>query len=212
MTVAKSELQVSNRTFPSSDTPSIELPARRLCFLLPSLKIHFAIRHSEVHPMSKYRATGVIGTIALGTLISSLFAATVQAQVGFPLVCRSGGGMQLSWSSLANARTNFIAYYFRAPNAAGTNSALLSGQCAWVDRPLNAAEPTAMLWDLDATVGVRFKAYGSSTPVVAITGGLDLARAKLFVDYVRTSGNYFTATVYNSNAGYMVVTDFRGGH
>jgi hypothetical protein len=38
-----------------------------------------------------------------------------------------------------------------------------------------------------------------------------MARAKLFVDYVRTSGTYFTATVYNSNAGYMVVTDFRGG-
>jgi hypothetical protein len=32
-----------------------------------------------------------------------------------------------------------------------------------------------------------------------------------FVDYVRTSGSYFTATVYNSNAGYMIVTDFRGG-
>jgi hypothetical protein len=50
-----------------------------------------------------------------------------------------------------------------------------------------------------------------STPVVAITGGFDMARAKLFIDYVRMSGSYFTATVYNSNAGYMVVTDFRGG-
>jgi hypothetical protein len=61
-----------------------------------------------------------------------------------------------------------------------------------------------MLWDLDATVGVRFKANGSSTPVVAITGGFDMARVKLSVDYVRTSASYFTATVYNSNAGYMV--------
>src|SRR6267143_695331 len=66
----------------------------------------------------------------------------------------------------------------------------IAGQCAWVDRPLNSAEPTAMLWDLDATVGVRFKAYGSSTPVVAITGGFDKPRAKVFVDYVRTSGSY----------------------
>jgi len=131
--------------------------------------------------------------------------------MGFPLVCRSGGGMQLSWSALAGARTHFIAYYSPAPSAAGTSSPLGSGQCAWVDRPLNAAEPTAMLWDLDATVGVRFKANGSSTPVVAITGGFDKPRAKLFVDYVRTSGNYFTATVYKPNAGYMVVTDFRGG-
>jgi hypothetical protein len=151
--------------------------------------------------------TGIVVTIGLYTL----FAATAQAQMGYPLVCRSGGGMQLSWSALASARTHFIAYYSRAPNAAGTSSPLRSGQCTWVDRPLNAAEPTAMLWDLDATVGVRFKANGASTPVVAITGGFDMARAKLFVDYVRTNGSYFTATVYNSNAGYMVVTDFRGG-
>jgi hypothetical protein len=68
-----------------------------------------------------------------------------------------------------------------------------------------------MMWNLDAAVGVRFKANGRSTPVVAITGGSDTARAKLFVTYVRTDGLYFTAIVYNSNAGYMVVTDFRGG-
>jgi len=68
-----------------------------------------------------------------------------------------------------------------------------------------------MLWNLDATVGVRFLANGRSTPFVAITGGFDQSRAKLFVDYVRTNGNYFTAIVHNSGAGYMVVTDFRGG-
>jgi hypothetical protein len=151
-------------------------------------------------------------TMVFLTIVSLQFGSAARAQAGYPLVCRSGGGMQLSWSSLANARTHFIAYYSRAPNAAGTNSPLQSGQCAWVDRPLDTAEPTAMLWDLDATVGVRFKANGPSTPVVAVTGGFDQARAKLFVDYVRTSGLYFVATVYNSNAGYMVVTDFRGGH
>jgi hypothetical protein len=47
-----------------------------------------------------------------------------QAQMGYPLVCRSGGGMQLSWSALASARTHFIAYYSRAPNAAGNSSIL----------------------------------------------------------------------------------------
>jgi hypothetical protein len=155
--------------------------------------------------------SNILLRIALSTLASIALCHAAQAQTGYPLVCRSGNSMQLSWSSLFDARTNFIAYYSRAPNAAGTSNPLGLGQCAWVDRPLNAMEPLAMQWNLDATVGVRFKAYGSSTPVVAITGGLDMARAKLFVDYVRTSGSYFTATVYNSNAGYMIVTDFRGG-
>jgi hypothetical protein len=65
--------------------------------------------------------------------------------------------------------------------------------------------------NLDATLAITFKANDPSTPFVAFTGGSDRARAKLFVDYVLTCGSYFTATVYNSNAGYMVVTDFRGG-
>jgi hypothetical protein len=148
----------------------------------------------------------------VSTLLSIVAFHVAQAQsVGYPLVCRSGGGMQLSWSALFNARTNLIAYFDRAPNAAGANAPLQSGQCAWIDRPMNSGEAGAMLWNLDATLAVRFKANGSSTPVVGVTGGSDMARAKLFVDYVRTSGLYFTATVYNSNAGYMVVTDFRGG-
>jgi hypothetical protein len=151
----------------------------------------------------------VTAIVAVSILVLGTDA--VQAQTAFPLVCRSGGGMQLSWSSLANAHTNFIAYYSRAPNAAGTKATLQSGQCSWVDRPLNADEPTAMLWNLDATVAARFLANGPSTPVVAITGGFDAARAKLFVDYMRSSGNYFTATVYNTGAGNMMVTDFRGG-
>jgi len=69
--------------------------------------------------------TGIVVTIGRYTL----FAATAQAQMGYPLVCRSGGGMQLSWSALASARTHFIAYYSRASNAAGTSSPLGSGQC-----------------------------------------------------------------------------------
>jgi hypothetical protein len=51
-------------------------------------------------------------------------------------------------------------------------------------------EAGAMLWNLDATLAITFKANGPSTPTVAVTGGSDMARAKLFVDYVRTSGSY----------------------
>jgi len=150
--------------------------------------------------------------IAISMLMSILFSQVAQSQSGFPLVCRSGGGMKLSWSSLFNARTNLIAYFDRAPNAAGTNSPLQSGrQCAWIDRPMNSGEAGAMLWNLDATLATTLKANGPSTPEVAVTGGSDMACARPFVDYMRTSSAYFTATVYNSNAGYMVVTAFRGG-
>ena len=156
--------------------------------------------------------TNIAIRIAVPTLVSILGFQVAQAQSGgYPLVCRSGGGMKLSWSALFNARTNLIAYFDRAPNAAGSNAPLQSGQCAWIDRPMNSGEAGAMLWNLDATLAITFKANGPSTPVVAVTGGSDMARAKLFVDYMRTSDSYFTATVYNSNAGYMVVTDFRGG-
>jgi hypothetical protein len=92
-------------------------------------------------------------SVAPYRLVSILFYGVAQSQSGgYPLVCRSGGGMQLSWSALFNARTNFIAYFDRAPNAAGTNAPLQSGQCAWIDRPMNSGEAGAMLWNLDATV------------------------------------------------------------
>jgi hypothetical protein len=152
----------------------------------------------------------VVTMVFVSILLSLAGTLAARAQ-GYPLVCRSGGSMELSWSQLANGRTNFIAYYSKAPNAAGTSAPLVSGQCAWVDRPLNSAEPTAMLWGLDATLGVRFRANGPTTPYVVTTGGFDEQRAKLFLGYIRTVGNYFTATVYNTNAGYMMVTDFRGG-
>jgi hypothetical protein len=111
--------------------------------------------------------------IVVSTLLSILAFQVAQAQsVGYPLVCRSGGGMQLSWSALFNARTNLIAYFDRAPKAAGVNAPLQSGQCAWIDRPMNSGEAGAMLWNLDATLAIRFKANGSSTPVVGVTGDL----------------------------------------
>jgi len=163
------------------------------------------------HSNEGHQVSNIVVRIAISMLMSILFSQVAQSQSGYPLVCRSGGGMKLSWSSLFNARTNLIAYFDRAPNAAGTNSPLQSGQCAWIDRPMNSGEAGAMLWNLDATLATTFKANGPSTPEVAVTGGSDMARAKLFVDYMRSSGAYFTATVYNSNAGYMVVTDFRGG-
>jgi hypothetical protein len=76
------------------------------------------IAHSQLRglAMSNRRVvhTCIVVIIGLCALISCLFTATAQAQTGFPLVCRSGGGMQLSWSSLASARTHFIAYYSRA--------------------------------------------------------------------------------------------------
>ena len=56
-------------------------------------------------------------------MVSILSFQVAQAQSGgYPLVCRSGGGMKLSWSALFNARTNLIAYFDRAPNAAGANA------------------------------------------------------------------------------------------
>jgi hypothetical protein len=101
-----------------------------------------------------HKVSNIIVRIALSMMVSILFSQVAQSQSGgYPLVCRSGGGMKLSWSSLFNARTDLIAYFNRAPNAAGTNAPLQAGQCAWIDRPMNSGESGAMLWNLDRYPG-----------------------------------------------------------
>lgn len=75
-------------------------------------------------------------------LVATLFfyVSAANAVTTYPVKCRSGGNTSYNISNSNNAlRIGFT----KAPAAAGQNGAnLLPGQCAWVDRPINANEPS----------------------------------------------------------------------
>jgi hypothetical protein len=67
------------------------------------------------------------------------FAGVAGATQTYPLKCRPGSETAFNLSVAGELRFGFQ----RAPVAAGANGATLSpGECAWVDRPVSAGEPS----------------------------------------------------------------------
>ncbi|MDX2237143.1 MAG: hypothetical protein NW203_06230 [Hyphomonadaceae bacterium] len=147
---------------------------------------------------------------ALAVLSAAATPGLAHAQSGYPLVCNGGGGMRLQIATLSTAQTSFNLVFSKAPGAAGTANPLPAGTCAWVDRPLNAAEANVMQWRLNAQVAVEFPAQGGQPIFTSVTGGPDKPLAELFLAYAR-SRQYFTATAYSDPGGFLAVTAFRGG-
>jgi hypothetical protein len=95
------------------------------------------------------RQTARLALFGLGTVALLCFASAAHAQT-YPIKCRSGGLSSFTLSVTGALRIAFQ----KAPAAAGPNGVgLLPGQCAWVDRPVNANEPS----HLSIPTGPHFK-------------------------------------------------------
>jgi len=105
--------------------------------------------------VSRARKTwlGVAALAAVAVTIAAIVPwPRAASSVSYTLVCKGGGPFGIHSEGLFRARIDFVA----APRAA--SEAMLPGQCAWTDRPLNANEPAQMCYSgaWSATLARRF--------------------------------------------------------
>jgi hypothetical protein len=75
--------------------------------------------------------------------------ASLAAPKSYPLVCKGGGEMEASFSHV-KAKGGFhgtsLAIKFQKSRAAASSSEPAPGQCAWLDRPISAEEPSSLAY------------------------------------------------------------------
>lgn len=135
--------------------------------------------------------TKIINTIIAITLLTG--AAAAMAQPTYPLMCRSGGTLQLAFDSGSGAWARF------AKGTSGyTQVQLQPGQCAWADRALSANEPSSLnqpgVTNINLQWGNDFTAYGNSTQASWLRA-------------LTEDGEFVTFQAYN-NGSTLIVTSF----
>jgi hypothetical protein len=133
---------------------------------------------------------------------------------GFPLVCRGGPEMTIEarFEQIIGGQTGtIITVTFRPAAQAGSLSEPGPGECAWRDRPVNAAEPTTITmvapnvgfsFDLDGTGRIKERDGGP----MLILGGASVSERQGFGRVVMSilSGQPFTLQVTNNGRTFMV--------
>ncbi len=134
----------------------------------------------------------------------------------YTLFCRGGPSMDVSvshdvGSDGALGRTHFRLYFDRAAQRGG-GSPPGPGQCAWIDRPLNNAEPTT-LWMAHDGVELTFGVRGDGAIAADANGprmyaeGLEPAAGDLsFLMRQVLTGQLFTVQAYNAEGRVLVIT------
>jgi hypothetical protein len=155
--------------------------------------------------------------IAAG-LLAVCTSAALADPPSYPMLCRGGPGMRIvvnhdvTGAGIPGKTAMFI-YFHKAPAAASAMPPP-PGSCAWMDRPLNAAEP-GVLWIKAPFIAFAFQVYGNGTVVHDATGprlnveGATLApEAQKWDSIVRAvmTGGTFTVHAYNSGGSVMAIT------
>lgn len=65
-------------------------------------------------------------------------------QPSFPMACMGGGNMRVA---MRTSERPWFSITFDKASTGVSGGALLPGQCAWLDRPLNSAEPTLAVFN-----------------------------------------------------------------
>lgn len=148
--------------------------------------------------------------IAGAVLALAFFCAPAQAQTSYTLACRGGGNMTLSVAgagAIEGRPQSILGIDFaRAPQSAATPVA--AGQCAWLDRPLNSAEPTRLVLDLaNTTLHVALRAERPGYFAEAGHGGVgDGAPDFTHLWNAVRDARDFRVDVYNAGDGTMRIT------
>ena len=148
--------------------------------------------------------------IASATLAVAFFCAPAQAQTSYTLACRGAGNMTLSVAGAGAAEGRPLSIvgidFARAPQSAATPVG--AGQCAWLDRPLNSAEPTRLVLNLqNTTIHMALRAERAGYFAEAGHGGVGdgaLDFSHLW-DAIR-DGRDFRVEAYNAGDGTMRIT------
>ena len=114
--------------------------------------------------------------LALAVLaLCAASAAPALAAQSYPLVCKTGNAMNATLRGNGTSIVSFVAAAQAASDAPPGAS-----QCSWLDRPLNAAEPTRLRSN-------------------------DRGFSRYMVDALMNGGTFYVQ-VYNDGAGNMIVT------
>jgi hypothetical protein len=138
-------------------------------------------------------------------LLFALISSVAQAQQSFRMICKGGAGIKakISPGDVGNSFQKLGLFFNKSPRAAGQNGAkLANGTCAWVDRPLNSAEPDILAQDIRP--GYRYH--------VDLDAGKHVVRFQPtnniynWVNVLRIPGRLWTFYAYNTNQGELKVT------
>lgn len=152
---------------------------------------------------------GVTAAAALAAVLSCV--APAQAQVSYTLVCRGGGNMVLSVGSAGavdGRPVSVVGIDFTRATQSATAAPVGQGQCAWLDRPLNSAEPTRLVYNANnTTLHVALRAERAGAFVEAGHGGVgDGATNFSTLWNAIRDGREFRVEAYNAGDGTMRIT------
>ncbi|MEJ0098145.1 MAG: SH3 domain-containing protein [Bauldia sp.] len=121
--------------------------------------------------------------------VASADKTTPPAGSGYVLDCQGGKGMRISGGGAVIGGPSFFSVSFKAADQPGNSGALEPGTCAWVDRPLNAAEPLLLNIpnDLQGADSLKQALKRGSFAVHANNEGKDLLVNQ--IDDVQGGGN-----------------------
>jgi hypothetical protein len=121
-------------------------------------------------------------------------------QTSYPMVCRGGGLMRfMLMTSGFGMNGTIVAFEYRRSAGAGAAS-LNSGECTWLDRPINATEPN---WLCDPVAASSLQVQWASEN--GQVRGLSSASAPYLAPLI-SGDEVLTFQVFNNRQGCMVAT------
>ncbi len=151
------------------------------------------------------------------------FAGAAQAETSYPLLCRGGPAMRIMVNHDVNGAgipgALAMSVYFNKGAGAGSVVQPGPGECTWMDRTLNAAEP-AVMWMRSANIEFAFQVMGNGQvvsdatgPRLNVEGTAWSAEAQGWDTVVKgvMTGQLFTVQVYNSGGASPVMVITRVG-
>lgn len=147
----------------------------------------------------------------LGAATLALGVPAAQAQTSYALVCRGGGNMTLSVGgagAIDGRPLSIVSIDFAKAAQAAATAAVGAGQCAWLDRPLNGAEPTRLVFNAEnTTLHVSLRAERVGYFAEAGHGGVgDGAPDFSHLWNAIRDGREFRVEAYNLGDGTMRIT------
>jgi hypothetical protein len=156
--------------------------------------------------------------VAAAGLLALCTTAAMAEPPSYPMVCRGGPMMRIMVNHDVNGAgipgaTAMFVYFNKAPTGASM-APPPPGSCAWLDRPLNAAEP-AVLWIKSPEIAFAFQVLGNGQvvhdttgPRLNVEGATISPEAHRWDSIVRAvmTGGTFEVHAYNSGGSVMVIT------
>ena len=162
---------------------------------------------------------GNLGTQPKMDLYSDLertetFGGSTPMQQSYELRCRGGGGLKFNSTpgrilptggQMMNVTVDFVA---GTQGANSPRTSLNPGQCSWVDRGLNQAEPKQIRLEMVYFAQQQQALHGSAVDH-SPTAAERFPDAQNVPPYLTSSDHYWSFWVYNTNNGYLQATSQR---